>query len=58
MPILPELSLAADDFAAFNAMRNGEFNENFTEEDLEAYKYIFSRPSSLDLQLHKTFRIF
>lgn len=44
MPILPELLIASDDYAVFDAIYNGKFNENFTEEDLDAYKFTFSRP--------------
>lgn len=45
MPLLPELTLAMDDFELFKkAMCNGEYNKNVTEEDIEAYKYTFSKP--------------
>lgn len=45
-PILPELLLSADDFASFFNVWDGQFNEGFTEEDFEAYKYVFSRPGT------------
>lgn len=44
MPILPELMMKADDFASFHKVWENDFNEHFTEEDLEAYKYVFSQP--------------
>lgn len=44
MPLLPELMLMADDFNVFTTMWKDKFSDNFTEEDLEAYKYTFSRP--------------
>lgn len=44
MPILPELTMMADDFAPFTAMWKDQLSEVFTEEDLEAYKYTFGRP--------------
>lgn len=40
MPILPEKLLCADDFSAFFDMWNRKFSENFTENDLETYKYV------------------
>ncbi|XP_031616516.1 epoxide hydrolase 4-like [Contarinia nasturtii] len=43
MPILPELMLSSDDFAGFAAV----FNEFFNADDLEAYKYTFSKPGTL-----------
>lgn len=44
MPILPELLFKADDFESFRTVWKDDFNEYFTEEDLEAYKYVFSQP--------------
>lgn len=43
MPALPELKFSANDLAAILKLRHNEFNEHFTEEDLEAYKYVFSQ---------------
>lgn len=40
IPILPEKILSADDFAAFFDMWNGKFSSNFTENDLETYKFV------------------
>lgn len=44
MPYLPERLLTAGDYDAFFDMWNRKFSENFTEDDLETYKYVFSRP--------------
>lgn len=43
MPALPELTFSANDLAIFFRLWHNEFNDNFTEEDLEAYKYVFSQ---------------
>lgn len=50
MPVLPELVLMADDFATFDMMHRAMVknqSNNFTDEDLEAYKYTFSQPGAL-----------
>lgn len=39
MPRLPEFTISLDDFAIFKAI-----GSSITEDDLEAYKYTFSRP--------------
>lgn len=44
MPILPEKLLSAVDYGIFYDIRNRKFNDNFTKEDLEAYKYVYSKP--------------
>lgn len=44
MPILPEKLLSAVDYGIFYDIWNRKFNDNFTEEDLEAYKYVYSKP--------------
>lgn len=43
MPYLPEKLLSAGDYNAFFEMWNRKFTQNFTEDDLETYKYVFSR---------------
>lgn len=50
MPYLPEKYISSGDYAMFNMFTNGEFNENFTEEDLEAYKYTFSKPGEVFIE--------
>ncbi|XP_055311528.1 epoxide hydrolase 2-like [Sitodiplosis mosellana] len=47
MPFLPELSMMSDDFGLFNIIWEDQLGDSFTEEDLEAYKYTFSRPGAL-----------
>lgn len=44
IPYLPERLLTAGDYDVFFGMWNRKFSENFTEDDLETYKYVFSRP--------------
>lgn len=44
MPILPELTVKVNDLAIFNKMLKADSNEYFTDEDLEAYKYVYSQP--------------
>lgn len=44
MPRLPEFTISLNDFAVFKAIGSGKKSETFTEDDLEAYKYTFSRP--------------
>ena len=41
VPLIPELSLSAFDFEAFEKMVK-MLDDNATEEDVEAYKYAFS----------------
>lgn len=43
MPYLPELLLSAGDYNVFFEMWNRKFTDNFTEDDLETYKYIYSK---------------
>lgn len=43
MPFLPEKLLSAVDYGNFYGMWNRKFTENFSEEDLEAYKYVYSK---------------
>lgn len=43
MPFLAEMLLTAGDYAVFYEMWNRKFTENFTEDDLEVYKYVFSK---------------
>jgi len=47
MPRLPEFTISLNDFVVFKAIGSGRISETFTEEDLEAYKYTFSRPGAL-----------
>jgi len=47
MPRLPEFTITLHDFAMIKAIGNGKISENFTEEDLEAYKYTFSKTGAL-----------
>lgn len=44
MPFLPEKLLSAVDYGNFYEMWNRKFTDNFSEEDLEAYKYVYSKP--------------
>lgn len=44
MPILPEMALTCDDLVAFDKMLGRRHNEEMTDEYLEAYKYVFSKP--------------
>lgn len=55
MPLLPELALAVDDFKLFKRTMCGEeYNNNITEEDIDAYKYTFSKPGLLNRYNLKT----
>jgi len=47
MPRLPEFTISLNDFATLKAIGSGKVSETFTENDLEAYKYTFSRPGAL-----------
>lgn len=44
MPILPELAMTCDDLVAFDKMFSIRRNEEMTDEHLQAYKYVFSKP--------------
>lgn len=49
-PYIPELAVTAGDYSRFKMMFWGKQaglrnKHNFTEEDLEAWKYAFSQPS-------------
>lgn len=44
MPRLPEYVLSLNDFAIFKAVGSGKLSDSYTQEDMEAYKYTFSRP--------------
>ncbi|KAI1731554.1 alpha/beta hydrolase fold domain-containing protein [Ditylenchus destructor] len=51
-PVLPEIRFAANDFAfleyVFRKRPSGLVHqENFTDEDLEAYKHVFSKPNAV-----------
>lgn len=45
-PILPEYSMTINDYEKLKAIGGNNFNENFTENDLQAYKYTFSQPGN------------
>lgn len=47
MPLLPEFTLSLNDYAKLKTIGGNKFNDTFTEEDLEAYKYTFSKPGGL-----------
>jgi len=47
MPRLPEFTISLNDFATLKAIGSGKVSKTFTENDHEAYKYIFSRPGAL-----------
>lgn len=47
MPMLPEFKFSLRDYEAFLMFGSNKLNKNFTEEDLEAYKYTFSKPRAL-----------
>jgi hypothetical protein len=51
-PYLPELLISSRDFhsieRSFRARESGIRNvQNFTDDDLEAWKYVFAQPSQL-----------
>lgn len=46
MPRLPEFTISLNDYVALKAIGSGKITERFTENDLEAYKYTFSRPGN------------
>lgn len=43
MHYLPEKWFAKNDFELFGMLNDFKFDENFTQDDLEAYKYMFGR---------------
>lgn len=47
MPMLPEFTFSQNDYEEFLAIGSNKLNKNFTTEDLEAYKYTFSKPGAL-----------
>lgn len=47
MPMLPEFTVSLRDYDMMRVIGNHKFSKNFTEEDLEAYKYTFSKPGAL-----------
>jgi len=47
MPRLPEYTISLNDFAVFKEVGSGKKSDTFSEEDMEAYKYTFSRPGAL-----------
>lgn len=47
MPALPEFTTSLNDYAMLKVIGGFKFSENFTEEDLEAYKYTFSKNGAL-----------
>jgi len=47
MPRLPEYTISLNDFDMLKAIGSGKLSDTFTETDLEAYKYTFSRPGAL-----------
>lgn len=44
MPMVPELALTCEDLVSFDKMLGRRHNEEITDEYLEAYKYVFSKP--------------
>ncbi|KAJ1349112.1 hypothetical protein KIN20_004563 [Parelaphostrongylus tenuis] len=51
-PVVPELLIKSRDFHMFDVMMRGKkagirHSENFTDEDLEAWKHVFSQPDAL-----------
>lgn len=46
VPFLPELFMSIADYAYFSSMWDHRFNQNWTQQDLDAYKHVFSRPST------------
>ncbi|XP_055296508.1 epoxide hydrolase 1-like [Sitodiplosis mosellana] len=51
-PYLAEELLTAGDYAIFYEMWNRKFTDNFTEDDLEAYKYVFSKSGAITAALN------
>ncbi|XP_037027686.1 epoxide hydrolase 4-like [Bradysia coprophila] len=47
MPRLPEFTISLNDFAVFKAVGSKQKSDTYTDEDMEAYKYTFSRPGAL-----------
>lgn len=46
MPRLPEYTISLNDFAVFKTVGSTKKSDTYTEEDMEAYKYTFSRPGT------------
>lgn len=46
MPILPELAMTCEDLVSFDKMLSSRHNDEMTDEYLEAYKYVFSKPGN------------
>ena len=44
MPIIPEKAMKCDDLVSFDKMLSSRHNGEITDEYLEAYKYVFSKP--------------
>ncbi len=47
MPRLPEYTISLNDFAVFKAVGSKNKSDTYSEDDMEAYKYTFSRPGEL-----------
>lgn len=47
MPCLPEFEASRDDFRVFRQMNDEKFSDNFSREDLEAYKYTFGQKGTI-----------
>lgn len=47
LPKLPEMYLASEDLALFNYMFSSGTKQLLSEDDMEAYKYVFSKPGAL-----------
>lgn len=47
MPRLPEFTISLNDFAVFKTVGSNKKSDTYTDEDMEAYKYTFSRPGAL-----------
>lgn len=45
--MLPEFKFSLRDYEELLIICSNKLNKNFTEEDLEAYKYTFSKPGAL-----------
>ena len=47
MPFMPEFVSSLNDYALLKQIGSGKISDTFTEEDLEAYKYTFSKEGTL-----------
>lgn len=61
MPRLPEYVISLNDFNIFKAIGSEARKDTYTEEDMEAYKYTFSRPGEIqsftfDMSREENFR--